>query len=158
MIAILTTTIISALLGLINIGSSTALSDLLSLAINSWYASYLIIGLLLLKHRVQGTIQVPAPTGSTTAEDFTDNANMERLVWGPWRVPGAMGTINNTIACLYMTLILFFSFWPTALPVTPSNMNFSVLVTGFTVIFSMVYYFLWGKRTFAGPVVEIIAD
>ena len=34
-------------------------------------------------------------------------------------------------------------------------MNFSVLMTGSVVLFSVVYYWVWARRVYRGPVVEI---
>jgi len=147
-VAILTTTVISALLGLINIGSSTALNDLLSLSINSWYASYLIPSVLLLWHRSKGTIQPPID-GIAVSED-TDT-----LTWGPWSISGILGIINNIVACLFMTIVLFFSFWPVETPVTAASMNYSSAVTVGVITFSMVYYYVWGRKSYTGPVIEI---
>lgn len=53
-----------------------------------------------------------------------------------------------------MLVVLFFSFWPSENPTSAATMNYSVLVTGFVVIFSVFYYLVWGKRVYKGPVVE----
>ena len=34
-------------------------------------------------------------------------------------------------------------------------MNYSVLVTGFVVLFSVVYYLLYARKVYKGPLVEI---
>ena len=77
-----------------------------------------------------------------------------QLVWGPWRLPGVLGLVNNIYACLYTIFVLFWSFWPPETPATAENMNYSVLMTGTVLIFSLVYYYIWGKRQYAGPLVE----
>ena len=56
---------------------------------------------------------------------------------------------------MYMVVILFFSFWPPATPVTAATMNFSSLVTGAVVVFGVVYYAVWGRKVYTGPVIEI---
>ncbi len=78
-----------------------------------------------------------------------------KVRWGPWRIPGYWGIANNTFACAYLTVVVFFSFWPTERLVTAENMNYAVLVTGAIVIFSLVYYFLWARRVYTGPVIEV---
>jgi choline transport protein len=83
------------------------------------------------------------------------NTTGAELEWGPWRIPGVWGIMNNAFACVYLTFILFFSFWPPATPVVPSTMNYSSLVTGTVVLFSVVYYFVWAKKDYKGPIVEI---
>ncbi|PQE07885.1 choline transport protein [Rutstroemia sp. NJR-2017a WRK4] len=151
LVAVLTTTVIAALLSLISIGSTTALNDLLSLSINSWYASYLIPSMLLLKHRLRGSIHIPVE-GIMAGESLSD------LNWGPWRISGLLGTLNNAFACIFMIIILFFSFWPITIHVQPSTMNFSILVTGSVALLSICYYFLWSNRTFKGPVMETTTE
>ncbi len=56
---------------------------------------------------------------------------------------------------MYLTVVVFFSFWPTERVVTAENMNYAVLVTGAIVIFSLVYYLVWARRVYTGPVVEV---
>lgn len=34
-------------------------------------------------------------------------------------------------------------------------MNYSVLVTGFVAGFSVLYYLIWKRREYVGPVVEV---
>ena len=78
-----------------------------------------------------------------------------KLRWGPWHIPRYWGIVNNTFACCYLTVVVFFSFWPTVRPVTAENMNYAVLVTGAIVIFSLTYYLVWARRVYTGPVVEV---
>lgn len=77
------------------------------------------------------------------------------LLWGPWRIPGVLGIVNNSVACIYLIIILFFSFWPPMTPVVASTMNYSSLVTSTVAIFSIVYYFVWGKKEYQGPIVDV---
>ena len=58
-------------------------------------------------------------------------------------------------ACTYLTVMVFFSFWPIERPVTVENMNYAVLATGAVVIVSLVYYLVWAKRVYTGPVIEV---
>ena len=57
-------------------------------------------------------------------------------------------------ACAYSIIILFFSFWPPATPTTAATMNYSVLMTGAVLVFSVVYYFLYARKMYTGPVLE----
>ena len=45
--------------------------------------------------------------------------------------------------------------WPSELPVTANNMNYTALVTVTVVAFSVAYYCLWARRIYTGPVVEV---
>ena len=182
MVAIAVVTIIPCLLALIYIGSSTVFEDVVSLSVSGLYASYFIPCTLLLWRRTTGQIldrssldsgninrESPTTTTTTTlartpepsrnqsiADDDAaiDDVIRPVLVWGPWRVPGIWGTLNNAFACVFITFVIFWSFWPPTTPATPENMNYSVLVTGTVVAFSIVYYYLWGRTQYKGPLVE----
>ncbi len=41
-------------------------------------------------------------------------------------------------------------------PTTAKNMNYTVLVTGAVAGFSVIYYLLWARKIYSGPVIEII--
>lgn len=149
-VSILVVTAFAALLALINIGNTTAFNDIVSLVLEGFYLSYLIAIGLLLWRRVRGDIAESAPESQPTSESINP-----RMTWGPWRIKGALGIANNVIACAYLVVLSFFSFWPSVLPVTAVNMNYAVLVTGFVVIFSIIYYLIWARRIYHGPIVEI---
>ena len=63
---------------------------------------------------------------------------------------------NNAYACAWMVVILFFSSWPAFRPVTKQTMNYSVFITVFVAGVSGVYYGIWGRRSYKGPVVEVV--
>ncbi|KAL8811645.1 MAG: hypothetical protein Q9223_007490 [Gallowayella weberi] len=159
LVSILTTVTISCLLALINIGSSIAFNDVISLTINGIYTSYLLACSLLLYRRLTASI-APPNTYSSTPKIVTNGNNgsdqgIINLTWGPFHLPGAFGVAVNTIGCVYMVIIIFFSFWPPTTPVTPATMNYSVLVTGSVVLFSVVYYWLYARKIYQGPLMEI---
>jgi len=77
------------------------------------------------------------------------------LTWGPFHLPGWFGILNNIFACGYILMVVFFSFWPAETPTTPAAMNWSVVITSFVVVWSVGYYYIWGKFHYTGPVVEI---
>lgn len=137
------------LLDLINLGSSTVLNDIISLAVNSFYGSYFISAALLLYRRCTGGIRDPE------AALDSDTGSSTTLTWGPWRVKGVVGVINNIYACGWMILVLIFTAWPAATPVTAESMNYSIFITIFVALVSGVYYVVWGHKTYKGPVVEI---
>lgn len=172
-------TVTAALLTCIYIGSSVAFNDVISLTITGFYGSYLLPCALLLYHRLKGNI-VPYGShvdNSDQAVAFSDKGPVTsdpenkdeiqrglsptkaspieaRLVWGPWRLPGLFGTINNIYACCYMVFVIFWSVWPPAVPVKASTMNYSIVVTGGIMILSGIWYFIGGKKQYRGPVVE----
>ena len=76
------------------------------------------------------------------------------LQWGPFHLPGLFGTLNNAYACVYMIFVIFWSVWPPVTPVDASTMNYSVVVTGGVVIFSIVWYFVRGRKEYTGPTID----
>lgn len=145
--AVFITSSIACLIGLINIGSSTAFNDVISLGVSSLYASYVISESLLLWRRCTGAIRSPHDPGHNTGE-----AN--QLVWGPFHLPGIFGILVNGFAVCFGIIIVFFSFFPVATPVQAATMNYSSLMTGSVVLFAIAYYVIWARKTYNGPIVE----
>ena len=168
MVAIGVVTSIPALLALIYIGSSSVFEDVVSLSTSGLYASYFITCSLLFWRRVTGQIKPYSsrddadnltsasafPTRLSAESPGDDEVVQPPLIWGPWRVPGILGTLNNAYACVYILFVLFWSFWPPSTPPTPSSMDYSVLMTGAVIIFSIVYYYIWGRHQYMGPLIE----
>lgn len=144
------TTGIAVLLSLINIGSPVAFMNVTSLSISCLYASYLIAAVLLLYRRTTNGFSLPNSNMPALA-----NTTGAELVWGPFRIPGALGIANNVFTIAYLVVVGFFSFWPPMVNPTPDMMNYSVVVTGFLAIFSIVYYLVWARKEYNGPIVEI---
>ena len=61
----------------------------------------------------------------------------------------------NAFACVYLTVVFFFTFWPPKIPVTPDTMNYASLVMGAAAVLSGVFYLLYAHRTYTGPVVDV---
>ena len=141
--------LISFLLSLIVLGSSTAFNDLVELTVAGLNSSYLIASGLLLYRRCTGGI---VPRDLSHACKDSDDA---KLVFGPWYIPGMYGIAVNAFACVYLIILIFFCMWPSELPVTAENMNYTALVTAAVIAFSTGYYYFWARRIYTGPVVEI---
>ncbi|KIV98562.1 hypothetical protein, variant [Verruconis gallopava] len=77
-----------------------------------------------------------------------------KLIWGPWKIPGIIGIINNAYACFYMIFVIFWSVWPPATPVQANTMNYSVVVTGGVMILSAVWYYIRARKVYDGPILE----
>jgi choline transport protein len=156
-IAIIVVTVCSSLLALINIGNNVAFNGTISLVLEGFYISYLLAIGLLLWRRLRGDMD--KPNSSLTAFSSTaqhDETYDRRLTWGPWRLKGPLGTLNNIVACCYLTLLIFFSFWPTQFRIeNPAQMNWAVVVTGSVTIFSVGYYLIYARKSYTGPVVEV---
>jgi choline transport protein len=135
------------LLSFIALGSYAAFSNIVNLSIGGLYASYFIVCTLLLWRRLKGISSYNAHKAMV---------DLETVQWGPWKVPGALGVANNLFACVYLVLLWFFSFWPGSVEVTAQSMNFSSVTFGGTVLFVVVWYYVRGKKTYVGPIVEIV--
>lgn len=141
------------LIGFINIGSSVALADVTSLGLEGFYSCYLISVCLLLYRRLAGHIKEPSEDYG--ANQANDTATGKAFVWGPWRVKGWLGVVNNIVALVYLIVVGFFCFWPPVAKPTPETMNYSVLVLGVVALGSGIYYAVSARNHYEGPVVEI---
>jgi len=179
-VAVIVVTVFAALLTLIYVGSATAFNDVISLTITGFYGSYFLPCAFLLWHRIKGHIGgkgVPTsdaitssitpssgkkepgmrnekPTESNTTPEVIESFANLQLAWGPFHIPGVLGIINNVYACLYMIFVIFWSFWPPVTPVDAESMNYSVVVTSGVIIFSVVWYWVKGRKEYRGPVVD----
>jgi choline transport protein len=59
---------------------------------------------------------------------------------------------------LFLLLVYVFAFFPLAAPVEAETMNWSCLIYGAVVIFSVCYYFAFGRHAYEGPVVLVSKD
>ncbi|KAJ5349186.1 amino acid transporter [Penicillium brevicompactum] len=126
--AIALSTIFMALLGLINIGSTTAFNAFTSLSVVSLHVSYLIPIGLHLSRRVTGP----------------------PLQYGPFKLGKVLGPIMNALALIYSAVIVIFLFFPPYQPVTPENMNYAIVVFGAVNVLSGVLWIAKGRRVFLG--------
>lgn len=159
-------TTIPGLIALIYIGSPTVSEDVVSLSTSGLYASYFIPCSLLLWRRTTGLIEsnfantndhddfLPNLTNLSTFERAEIQVVQPHLKWGPWRLPGLFGIVSSLYTCVYILFVLFWSFWPPSTPATPSTVNHSILMTGAVIMFSNVYYYVWGRKQYLGPLLE----
>lgn len=105
--------------------------------------------------RLTHTIDLPDPSAILNPAYKDQHTEEYVQIWGPWRLKGSLGIANNVFACCYLIVIWAFSFFPAAIPVSAATMNYSSLVFGATELFAILYYFLWGRRQYRGPVIEI---
>lgn len=136
--------IIVVLLSLINIGSSTALSAILSLSTIALYISYIIpiTCLIFMRIRVPVTVYDSAVGQADVSE--------ERLVFGPWNL-GQWGLIINIYGACYASSLVPFMALPTTLPLTAMTMNYAGPVFGGVLMFAVADWFWLGGRRFTGP-------
>jgi choline transport protein len=65
-----------------------------------------------------------------------------------------VGPVVNVIGLVYSAITLLFSFLPSTAKVTPVTMNWSCLIFGATVLFSLGYYFVYGRYVYKWPIVD----
>ncbi|KAI0151792.1 amino acid transporter [Xylariaceae sp. FL1272] len=147
--AVITTAVVAIILSLINIGDATAFNGVISISIAGVLGSYLVAASLLLYRRVTGGIRDPTENDEKVNRVGTD------LTWGPWRLPKVIGIIVNILTLIFLVFFLFFSFWPVSRTVTPQTMNWAVLATVVVFAFSVLYYLIWAKKEYTGPVIEV---
>ena len=150
-------TTLSGLLALINIGNNAAFNGTISLVLEGFYISYLLAIGLLLWRRLRGDMDNSHSGLTAFSSDRQGDEMLDRsLGWGPWRLRGWVGTANNAVACCYLLLLIFFSFWPNNFRIeTAAQMNWAVVVTAGVAAFSVGYYLLFAKQTYSGPKVEV---
>ena len=149
-LAVFLTMGLACVLALIVLGSSTVFNDIVSLSVVGLFGSYLIVAVLLLWRRLRGDIKLYPSSG-----DVLTNLPGKELTWGPWRVPGIFGTMTNSFAIIYLIIIFFFSLWPPMNHPTAATMNYSCLMFGGTMIFSVLYYFFRARNVYTGPVIQV---
>ncbi|GAB1214271.1 hypothetical protein ATERTT37_003433 [Aspergillus terreus] len=131
--AVLATSVVMVLLGLINIGSTTAFNAIISLAVFGLHVSYLVPVVFMLWRRL---------------------APPELLTYGPWKL-GRLGIATNIISLIYLTYTSVFMVFPPYQPVTAVNMNYASLIFGAVLIFSGVYWVYKGRKVYEGPQVGL---
>ncbi|RDW82675.1 amino acid transporter I-2 [Coleophoma cylindrospora] len=130
--SILVCTTFTALICLINIGSTVAFNAIVSLTIAGLFISYMIAIALLVSKRLTNS----------------------PVHWGPWRL-GKFGLAINLYSLAFLFISVLFSFFPPELPVTAVNMNWSCVVFGGAVILGLVWYAFIGRKQYNGPIIEI---
>jgi choline transport protein len=133
--AVIVSMIVTFTVSLINIGSATALNAIISLVVVSLLSSYYITISCLVWRRLKGE---PLP---------------ERR----WSL-GKYGLAINITSLFFLTPIWFFAFWPAATPVKPDTMNWAVVMYGGMIIWSLVYYAIWARHSYVGPVTIVKRD
>jgi choline transport protein len=132
--AVTVTLLISALISLINIGSSVALNAITSLGAVATLLSYFLTIACVVYRRTTGAL--PARRWSL----------------------GRFGMAINIAALLFLTPLIFFISWPLTTPVTAVTMNWSSTMLGGTFIIATVYYIIYGRKTYVPPVVHVKRD
>jgi len=125
--AIILVTVVQMLLGLINLGSSSAFVAFVSVGVQALAVSYAI------------------PIGISMFYGRRDVSTAQ------WNCGNLIGWTVNTIAVLWIAFEVVLFSMPTALPVTAVTMNYSsVVLVGFMAI-AAVWYFVYARKVYKGP-------
>ncbi|CAK3769401.1 amino acid transporter [Lecanosticta acicola] len=120
-------TLVQMLLGLINLGSSSAFTAFVSVGVQALALTYAIPIALSL---------------------FCGRREVKKA---QWKLPYGLGTIANVMALLWIGFELVLFSMPTALPVTATSMNYaSVVLVGFGAI-AAVWYAIHSRKSYRGP-------
>lgn len=133
--ALLLTCLFLALLGLINIGSTTAFNAIISLAVFGLELSYLIPICFFLYRR----LTIP-----------------EALKYGQWHL-GRSGIFINIFSITFLIFTCIFLVFPPYQPVTAINMNYASVVFGGVCTFSGVYWLWQGRHVYQGPIGDLVS-
>ena len=125
----------TALLSLINLGSTVTFNAILSLGVVSILSSYLVSISCILIKRIRG----------------------EKLLPRRWSL-GNWGYAMNVIGLAYLALGYLFAFFPLGTPVTLQTMNWASAVYGGVVVMSAFYYVVYARHTYVPPVVKVAKD
>ena|SRR5690242_4211671 len=68
---------------------------------------------------------------------------------------GRAGLPINIVSIIFLSFVFVFSFMPMGPRPNAAGMNWSILMFGSTVIFSIIYYLIKGKHVYAGPVAYV---
>ncbi|MCJ1405363.1 hypothetical protein MMC11_008590 [Xylographa trunciseda] len=133
--AVLVSLGVNVVLSMINIGSSVALNAITALMVSSLLSSYMVSTMCLLCKRLRG----------------------EPLPESRWTL-GRFGIYINTVALMFLVVIWIFTFFPITTNVNSTTMNWNVLMYFGVMIFAAVYYMIWGRHVYVGPVALIKRD
>ena len=126
------TSVLTAILCLINLGSNLAFNIIVSLSLLALLSTYMISIGCVLYRRIKG-YQLPHARWSL----------------GRWGLP------VNAFAFFYSGFVIVFSCFPVSTPVGTSDANWAPAVWAGVIIVSIVSYFLHGRKHFTAPVMFV---
>ncbi|RDI88013.1 hypothetical protein Vi05172_g2063 [Venturia inaequalis] len=132
--AVILTSIFSAVISLVNLGSTAAYNALISLQLLALMLTYCIsIGSIFYQRLIgQGDKLPPAQ----------------------WSL-GRYGIWVNGAGFFYCAFIFFWSGWPSNSKFDPLTFNWASPMFGAVLVFSVVYYYTYGRKTYKAPVLLV---
>ena len=132
--AVALTCLISALLSLINIGSSAAFNAIISLQVVALMFTYCVSISCVIYRRVR---------------------HPETLPVARWSLGPRRGLAVNILGLAYAAYAFFWCFWPNATPVDASSFNWAVVMFMGVIAMSLGLYWVRGRKVYRGPVVLV---
>jgi amino acid transporter len=126
---------VTAILSLINLGSTVAIQAVASLSASLLLTSYMVSISTLLLRRYTGP-----------------NLPPRRWSLGRW------GAVVNIVALCFLSVFWIFSFFPPTAVVTTTTMNWNSLMFAIIVVVALVYYLLKARHEYVGPVMLVKRD
>ena len=130
--ALIVCSALAAVIALINIGSTVAFNSVTSLGTGTLTISYIICISCMVWRRVCNKALLPS-----------------RFDMGKWP-----GLAVNLLALGWLSLVFVIAFFPPipAPLLSVVSMNWSILIFGVVVLFSIGYFLVWGRKHYVGPV------
>ncbi|KAI1799242.1 amino acid transporter [Daldinia bambusicola] len=125
--ALVLTTLIEMLLGIINLGSSSAFLAFVSVGVISLAVSYGIPIAISLLHK------------------------RKEVNSAKWTMGRHLGMVVNLLAMLWVAFEVILFSMPTALPVTEVSMNYAIVVFAGFMVLSAIWYGIYARKVYQGP-------
>ena len=126
-------TVILFVLGLINIGSSTAFNAVISIPVIGQYSSYVLPIVLMVMRRF----------------------SKKHIPFGPWTL-GRLGLPINCFSIVFCSFAIIFMVFPPYRPVSAANMNYASAVYGVVITIGAVFWLTTGRHVYKGPIREVL--
>ncbi|KYK60780.1 amino acid permease [Drechmeria coniospora] len=132
--ALILTSVVTVLFGLIFIGSTSAFNAIISASVVALDLSYAM------------PIAVNCLRGRTALPERS------------WVLPGWLGWTADTISLVYISLTTVLFLFPPVLPVTGTNMNYCIVAFALIIAISIAQWIVDGKKNFSGPRINVIRE
>jgi choline transport protein len=116
-------------MSMINLGSTVAFTQILSLGVSAMLTTYAISIFFVALKRIRGEPLLPS-----------------KFNLGKWGLP------VNLISLVFLLFLFIFAFFPPAPSPTPGSMNWAIMTYSVVVIFALLYYVFRSQYVYVGPV------
>ncbi|CAK9440306.1 uncharacterized protein LODBEIA_P44060 [Lodderomyces beijingensis] len=75
----------------------------------------------------------------------------KKFIPGPFYFGKALSTMINTITVCWLAFVFVLCMFPDSIAVNKESMNYTVVINMAVWVLSLVYYFVWGYKSYSGP-------